>query len=362
MTKRILLCAGGTGGHMFPADALARELIARGYHVELATDVRGQRFEPFAGGIHLHILSSGAMIGGLRGKLSAVWALLKGFVQSVVLIRAYRPDIVVGFGGYPTFPPVRMAQMLGVPTVIHESNAVMGVANLWLARGARAIATPTEHMYGLRPADQTKIKVTGNPVRPDIAAISRTAYPDFLPGRGIRMFVTGGSQGARILSDVLPQAMVQLPPEDRARIQIVQQVSADLIPALEQTYRSAGVTCTLAPFFRDMADQLSAAHVFIGRSGASTVAEMAAAGRPAVFVPYPHHKDQQQKRNAETLVKAGAAWIIEQKDFTPASVVAQMQVFLQNPDVLKIAGAKALSCGEPQAASRLADVVELELR
>lgn len=359
--KMILLCAGGTGGHMFPADALARELIARGHNVVLATDGRGKRFEPFAGGIKLYVLSSGAMIGGIKGKLSSLIALAKGFRESQALLKELRPDIVVGFGGYPSFPPVMMAQIMKMPTVIHESNAVLGLANVVLAPMAKKIATPTANMNRLRAADRAKIAVTGNPVRPDIAAVGQGDYPKFINGNGLRIFITGGSQGAQVLTEVLPRALAHLPEGDRRRIEVVQQCAEGDIPRLQSAYGKAGIRAELQPFFRDMADRLRAAHLFIGRSGASTVAEIAVAGRPALFVPYPHHKDQQQLKNTQDMVKAGAAWVIEQKAFTPQSVLAQMAVFLQNPDILKQAADNAKGCGHAHAARELADVVLKEI-
>lgn len=353
----ILLAAGGTGGHMFPADALARELIARGHNVALATDIRGKRFEPFAGGIKLYVLSSGAMIGGLKGKVSSFMALTKGFRESQILLKELRPDIVVGFGGYPSFPPVMMAQMMKIPTVIHESNAVLGLANVALAPLAKKIATPTENMNRLRTSDRAKLVVTGNPVRPDIAAVGHVGYPEFMNGNGLRIFVTGGSQGAQVLTEVLPRALAHLPEAERKRIEIVQQCAEADIPRLQSVYGKAGIKAELQPFFRDMADRLKNTHLFVGRSGASTVAEIAAAGRPALFVPYPHHKDQQQLKNARILADVGGAWIIEQKGFTPQSVLARMKDFLQNPDILKEAAEKAKAQGQTDAARKLADTV-----
>lgn len=355
--KMILLCAGGTGGHMFPADALARELVARGHNVVLATDARGKRFEPFAGGIKLYVLSSGAIIGGLKGKIDSLRALIKGTQEAKVLLSELKPDVVVGFGGYPSFPPVLMAQLQKIPTVIHESNAVLGLANVALAPMARKIATPTENMNRLRASDRAKIVVTGNPVRPDIAAVGAVPYPDWLPGQGISIFVTGGSQGAQVLTEVLPRALAHLPEAERKRVEVVQQCAEADIYRVQSVYDKAKIKAELRPFFRDMADRLRAAHLFIGRSGASTVAEIAAAGRPALFVPYPHHKDQQQLKNARILADVGAAWILEQKVFSPQSVLAQMKVFLQNPDILKEAAEKARAQGQGDAARKLADTV-----
>lgn len=351
--KLILLCAGGTGGHMFPADALARDLLGRGFRVELATDVRGKRFEPFAGGIPIHIISSGALKSGLAGKLESAGSLVKGFFQSRVLLKRIKPSVVVGFGGYPSFPPVMVAQMMNIPTVIHESNAVMGIANAGLARFAKKIAVPLADMGGIH--DTSNMVVTGNPVRPDIAALHDRVYPDVT---GIlRIFITGGSQGAGVLTDVVPKALAKLPAEGRARIEVVQQCAENLIPALERAYRDMGIKATLKPFFRDMPEQLSKTHLFIGRSGASTVAEMCVAGVAALYVPYPHHKDQQQLRNARAVADAGGAWVIEQPQFTPERLLAKMADFLQNPAILQVVASKARDLGEPHAARKLGDVV-----
>lgn len=355
--KLILLSAGGTGGHMFPADALAQDLISRGYRVALATDVRGKRFEPFAGGIPIHVLNSGTIGSGIVRKIRSVLALGMGFYQARKLLSDLKPAVVVGFGGYPSVPAVYAAQTKKIPTIIHEQNAILGKANVFLAPKAERIAVAWAHVEGLDNTDESRAIVTGNPVRPDISGLYNKPYPTIEQDGPLRIFITGGSQGASVFSEIIPQALSKLPAHHRARLEIVQQVHDVDMGRVKGIYEGAGIKCDLRPFFKDMALQFEKCHLVIARSGAGTVSEVTTAGRPAIFVPYPHHADQQQKRNADAVADAGGAWVMTQNGFTAEALLARLETFLQNPETLFRAAENARSCGRPDAARKLGNIV-----
>ena len=355
--KLILLSAGGTGGHMFPAEALAQDLLSRGYRVALATDVRGKRFEPFAGGIPAHVLNSGTLGAGIFNKIKSGVSLLTGILQARKLLADLKPAAVVGFGGYPSVPAIYAAQMMKIPTVIHEQNAILGRANVFLAPKADRIAVAWPHVEGLDHTDEARAIVTGNPVRPDISALYNKPYPAIERDGVLRVFVTGGSQGASVFSDVLPGALAKLSAHHRARLEIVQQCRTEDLPRVRDVYEGAKIKADLRPFFKDMALQLEKCHLFIGRSGAGTVSEVTTAGRPSIFVPYPHHADQQQKRNADSVADAGGAWVMTQEGFTAEALLARLETFLQNPETLFRAAENARSCGRPDAARKLGNIV-----
>lgn len=356
-SKLILLSAGGTGGHMFPADALARDLLARGYRVALATDERGKKYAHFTDGVSTHVLSSGGLHPGLVSKIKTILALLAGLWQARGLVKSLQPAAVVGFGGYPSFPAVFAAQKNNVLTIIHEQNAVIGQANAMLAHGADRIATNMASIEGLNATDARRAVVTGNPVRPAIAALYTQPYPLIEQDGPLRIFVMGGSQGASVFGDILPEAFTRLSSDYRARLDIVQQCRADDIQRVQDIYNKAGIKARLQPFFDDVPARLEWAHLVISRSGASTVAEVTTAGRPAIFVPYPHHADQQQKKNADAVADVGGAWVMTQNGFTPEALLARIETFLQNPAILSRAAEKARECGKPDAARRLGNLV-----
>lgn len=342
---------------MFPAESLAQDLLSRGYRVALATDIRGKRYEPFAGGIPVHVLQSGTTGPGIICKLRSVASLLVGFFQARKLLSDLKPSVVIGFGGYPSVPAVYAAQGKRIPTIIHEQNAVLGRANVFLAPKAERIAVAWGHVEGLDGPDEARATVTGNPVRPDIAALYNKPFPTIEQDGPLRIFITGGSQGASIFSDIIPSALAKLAPHHRDRLEIVQQCRAEDVPRVRNIYEDAGIKCDLRPFFKDMALQLEKCHLFIGRSGAGTVSEVTTAGRPSIFVPYPHHADQQQKRNADSVADAGGAWVMTQNGFTAEALLARLETFLQNPETLFRAAENARSCGRPDAARKLGNLV-----
>lgn len=356
-SKLILLSSGGTGGHITPAQALARDLVSRGYRVELVTDDRGMKYETMFSGIPMTVVRSGTFGAGFFGKAKGAGNLALGILQAAKLIRKKRPVLVVGFGGYPSVPGVYAAQKLKIPTIIHEQNAIIGKANAFLAAKAERIALSLPEMQGLDESERTRAVVTGNPVRPDIAALYTQPYPKLDHTDPLRIFVMGGSLGAKVFSEVLPKTFSRLTADYRARLYIVQQCRADDLESVRQVYQDAGIQADLRPFFDDVAGELAKAHLIIGRSGASTVAEVATAGRPAIFVPYPHHKDQQQKMNADAIADVGGAWVMAESGFTPEALLARIETFLQNPAILFRAAEKARECGKPDAARKLGNLV-----
>ncbi|MGQ0526497.1 MAG: undecaprenyldiphospho-muramoylpentapeptide beta-N-acetylglucosaminyltransferase [Alphaproteobacteria bacterium] len=354
----IFLSAGGTGGHVTPAQALSDELRARGCRVALVTDRRGHKYVPIFGGVDVHVISAGTFGPGLKKKIKGMFTLALGFVQSLVLISKHRPDLVIGFGGYPSVPAVFMAQRMQIRTIIHEQNAVIGKANAFLAAKAERIAMSLANLQGLDESELKRAVVTGNPVRKDILALASQPYPVMEENGILRIFVMGGSLGARVFSDVIPKACGGLFADYRSRLHIMQQCRAEDIDEARAAYAALDIRAELAPFIRDVAGELAKAHLFIGRSGASTVAEVTIAGRPSIFVPYPYHKDQQQKMNANAVADTGGAWVMTENGFTVEALQARLQTFLQNPGILQAAAAKSRLCGRPDATSRLADLVQ----
>lgn len=342
---------------MTPAIALAGDLLSRGYRVEIITDPRGQKFSGLFGGLPMHVIRSGTLGSGLGGKIKGLFNLGIGAMQAAAMIWRLRPALVIGFGGYPSVPGVWAAQRLGIPTVIHEQNAVIGKANAFLAPSCSRIALSWPDVQGLDEAEKNNAVLTGNPVRADIAALFNQPYPALQPGGRIRILVMGGSLGARVFTDVVPAALGRLPPEYRQRLFVVQQCRPEDLEQVKALYAGSNIQCELAPFFDDVAVQLTKAHLVIGRSGASTVAEVTAAGRPAIFVPYPHHKDQQQKMNADSVADAGGAWVMAESGFTPDTLLARVETFLHNPEILFRAAEKSRACGKPDAARRFGNLV-----
>jgi UDP-N-acetylglucosamine--N-acetylmuramyl-(pentapeptide) pyrophosphoryl-undecaprenol N-acetylglucosamine transferase len=351
---RILLAAGGTGGHLFPAEALANALIARGFEVDLVSDDRAAQYaDRFPA--RLHQVTSGTVTGGgYLGKLKGAFLLLKGTRESLGLISRLKPAAVVGFGGYPTVPPVWAATMRGVPTIIHEANAVMGRANRFVARRVTKIATG----FPLKSnAFAEKSVVTGNPVRPPVIEAAKQVYQAPAPGAPLTVLVTGGSQGARVMSDIAPKAIEALSPEERGRIAMVQQARGEDLERVRDTYQRLGVKAEVEPFFKDLPARIAGADLVIGRSGASTCAELAIIGRASILVPLPGSIDQDQAANARILSEAGGAIVCPQPEFTPEWLAGRLRDFLSEPGRLADAAQKARSVATPDAAERLAELV-----
>ncbi len=355
--KLVMLCAGGTGGHVMPAQALARDLISRGFAVELITDKRGMKFKDTFGDIPIHECHAGTLGAGLKGKALGAMNLGLGILQAQKLIRRKRPAIVVGFGGYPSFPPMYAAQKAKILTIIHEQNAIIGKANDMLAAKAERIASSTPTLQGIDDNERIRMIYTGNPVREDITALYTKPYPSLNENGSLRILITGGSLGARVLSEVIPEALAKLQPDHRKRLHIVQQCREEDIAKAQEIYLVAGIEAELSTFIYDMPKEIEMCHLFIGRSGASTIAEMSVSGRPAIYVPAGYHKDNQQKMNADVIADAGGAWVMTENGFTPDTVMARIETFLQNPEILFRAAEKARECGKPDAARKLGNLV-----
>ena len=354
--RPILLAAGGTGGHLFPAEALANELAARGVPVELVTDERALKYGGAFPARAMHRVRAATPTGGsIVSKASAVAQLGVGFFEALALLRRVKPLCVVGFGGYPTAPPALAASVLGIPTVLHEQNAVMGRANRFLAGRADRIATGFAQLKGPSAAVLAKCEHVGNPVRPAVIAAAAMPYPDVADGR-LRVLVTGGSQGARVMSDVVPTAVAALAPELRARLTLVQQARGEDETRVREAYAALGFTAEVAPFFADLPMRMAQAHLVIARAGASTVSELAVIGRPSILVPFPFALDQDQAANAAHLAASGAAVVIPQPEFTTSRLKAELEAAFADPQGLTRRAAAAKSAGTPDAAARLADL------
>ncbi len=348
----VILAAGGTGGHMFPAQALARELLARDLRVALITDRRGGGFGPDLPQVETHCISAGAIAGtGLGKRLLGAMHLGLGYLQARTLLKTLAGDVVVGFGGYASVPTVFAAARRGRRVILHEQNAVLGRANRLLAPRAWA------SVDGIGPADRDKIHITGNPVRPGIAALASLPAAVADAEGPLRLLVVGGSQGAAVFNTVVPAAITLLSPELRQRIEVCQQVRGPEIDTVAAAYRACGVTCQLAAFVENMPERLAAAHLVISRAGASTMAELTAAGRPAVMVPYPWAADNHQTANAQRLVEAGGGWLVPQSMLTAESLAERLDSLLSNPAILARAGRCARAVARDRAAAALADLV-----
>ncbi|HSP50180.1 MAG TPA: undecaprenyldiphospho-muramoylpentapeptide beta-N-acetylglucosaminyltransferase [Pseudolabrys sp.] len=352
----VLLAAGGTGGHLFPAQALADALQKRGAVIDLTTDARAAHFKFPARAVH--VIPSATLRGRNPIALTRTAALLTlGTAKAWAMLGRVRPAVVVGFGGYPTVPPLMAATLRGIPTVLHEQNGVMGRANRLLAPRVTAIATGFPTLARLDSRLQGKIIFTGNPVRREVIAAAATPYgaPE-LNGK-LRLLVFGGSQGARVMAEIVPAAIERLAADLRARLALVQQARAEDLDTVRGTYARLGVAADCAPFFSDLPACMAAAHLVISRSGASTVAELSAIGRPAILVPLPHALDQDQLANAGVLEAAGGAIRIEQRDFTPHRLAAEIAALAGDPGRLARMAQAAKSAGSIDAAERLADLV-----
>ncbi len=354
----IILAAGGTGGHLVPAHALAAELRARGHGVMLVTDDRGIKYPGLFKDVPVRILPAGRLGGGALGMLRAVRSVMRGRREAKRLYRQHRPDVVVGFGGYPAFPALLAASAIKVPTVLHEQNAVLGRVNRWLAGEAKAIATSYAEVERLKSADRAKAVLVGNPVRDAVVRLGELPFPPFDDSAPLKILVTGGSQGATILGTVVPEGLGLLPSHLRLRLQVVQQCRADDIESVRARYAALGIPAELLTYIEDMPARIGDAHLVIARAGASTIAELTAAGRPAILVPLPIATDDHQTVNAREMARAGGARMIVQSDFTPATLAAQIETIASDPQALANAAGRALSVGRPHATRDLADLVE----
>lgn len=360
--RLIVLAAGGTGGHVFPAEALARELMQRGHRLALVTDRRGDAYGGALGEIDTHRIRAGGIAGkGPLAKIKSVAELALGTLQARGLLKDLKPSAVVGFGGYASLPTVMAAGFAGISTVLHEQNAILGRANRLLAGRARAIAVSFPDSRGIPANAETKVTHTGMPVRTNILDVRDAPYPTFTDDKPFNILVLGGSQGARVLSEVIPEAMGRLPEKLRKRLDITQQCRPEDLENVRGTYKRLGVDAELASFFDDVPARLAASHLVISRSGASTVAELLAVGRPALLVPYRYAVDDHQSLNAHAVDEVGAGWLIPEADFTAESLASRLQSMFGMPMILEKAAEAARKAGRPDATERLATLVEATL-
>ncbi|HET6839532.1 MAG TPA: UDP-N-acetylglucosamine--N-acetylmuramyl-(pentapeptide) pyrophosphoryl-undecaprenol N-acetylglucosamine transferase [Bradyrhizobium sp.] len=357
-TPLILLAAGGTGGHLFPAEALGVELIKRGYRVRLATDARAVRYSGFFTKDMIDVVPSETVRGRTPWSLAYTGAMLAaGTAVSLNLMRRLKPAAVVGFGGYPTVPPLLAARLFGVPGIIHEANAVLGRANRFLSSRVSAIATSLPGVLDRDPALAGKTATVGTPMRPAILVASTVKFvPPELTGP-FRLLVVGGSQGARVMADIVPDAIERLEPSLWSRLILTQQVREEDMARVRAVYDRLKIAADLAPFFAGLPARLASSHLVISRSGAGTVAELGAIGRPSILVPLPGSIDQDQFANAGVLAQVNGAIRIPQKDFTPDRLAAEISALAAEPARLAAMAASARSVGRLDAAERLADLV-----
>ena len=364
MTGAIVLAAGGTGGHVFPALALATELALRGRQPALITDRRGDRYcaAYTANGAHTfgtHVIRAGTLSArGPFGSLKGLFDILAGTMAARRLLGRLDTGAVVGFGGYPSLPTMLAALRAGLPTLIHEQNAVFGRVNQRLARRVMAIALSFPETRGLGAADQLKTTLTGTPVRAEIAAIGERVYEPPLSDGPLELLVIGGSQGAALFSSTVPAALGQLPPNLKTRLHVIQQCRPEDREKVRAVYEHEGITAETAAFFDDLPVRLDRAHLVVARAGAATVSELQAAGRPSLLVPFARAMVDHQTANARALTDAGGGWLVTESMFTPERLRDQLAALLADPAALARAAAAARGATPRNAAQRLADLTE----
>jgi UDP-N-acetylglucosamine--N-acetylmuramyl-(pentapeptide) pyrophosphoryl-undecaprenol N-acetylglucosamine transferase len=357
-SRHYVLAAGGTGGHLIPAFALAVELDRRGHHVALVTDDRGAALPGKPEFLPAHVIPASKLGRNPLKWPAGIAAILEGRRMAMRLYESFQPSAVIGFGGYPVFPALLAALASDVPSIVHEQNAVLGRVNRMVARRVDAIATAYPEVARLSSRHAVKVHLVGNPVRPEVLDLRDEPFPAFTSDGLLRVLVTGGSQGARILSEVVPDGLAMLPPALRQRLQVTQQCRAEDLEAVRARYRSHDIPAELGTYFENMASRLADAHLFIGRAGASTIAELTAVGRPAILVPLPIATDDHQAANTREIVRAGGARMIRQERFTAKELAKQIQALAQRPETLATAAHAAWNCGRPRAVQDLADLVE----
>jgi UDP-N-acetylglucosamine--N-acetylmuramyl-(pentapeptide) pyrophosphoryl-undecaprenol N-acetylglucosamine transferase len=352
----VVLATGGTGGHVFPAEALAGELEARGVPFALVTDSRGRQWQGALARRPIHYIHADSPTGSIKRRLTAGLSLLRGLFDAWWALGKLSPAAVVGFGGYASVPTMLAARLRRLPSMLHEQNAVLGKANRMSVGSAARIATSftvTRHIA----EDDPRTRLVGNPVRESVRALRGTPYRPPSADRTVDLLVFGGSQGAASFSQVIPDAVIALPPALRRRLRIVQQCRPEDLERVRARYGEAGIVAELAPFFADLPQRLAASHIVIGRSGASTVSELATIGRPSILIPFPYAADDHQTANARAYERSGGCIVIPHANFTAETLGGHLQALLDSPQRLSDMAAQALAAGRPDAAARLADVV-----
>jgi len=357
----IALAAGGTGGHLFPAEALARELMARGHRVVIHTERRGAAYTHALAGIEHMVLPASHLEGGLFKKARAALTIARAVWQSRADLKRRNAALMVGFGGYPSFAPALAARSLGLPLILHEQASRLSKANRQLLRWASALAVSFPEVEGTNGFDPARIHHTGNPVRQSIVD-ARAPYPALSADSPLRLLVIGGSQSAEVFGKVVPPAVLALPEPIRQRLQLDLQYKGDDASAIAGQLHAGGIKAEVRPFFEDIGARLSAAHLVITRAGASTAADLLTIGRPAIFVPLPRGGSrQEQARNAQTLAEAGVGWVMPEAELIPEALTAQLAALLGDPERLSVAAESAAVLATPRAAAQLADLVARNL-
>lgn len=355
----IVVAAGGTGGHLFPAFALAEEMKRRGYEVDLITDMRGEHYQQNTPVRKVYPLPAAT----IKGKnpiaiAKTLMTLNKGRSMAKEILQELQPKVVIGFGGYPSLSPLLAAQGLKIPTVVHEQNAVMGRANKLLAKSVSKIALSFEKTKYIDDSMLSRVEVVGNPVRDIVRQWGEQPYLARAHGEPFNLLIFGGSQGARYFSETLPDALAHLSPKKRENLRIVQQCREEDLKAVQKIYDDSGISANLSTFFDNLPEVMANAHLIIGRAGASTVAELAVMGRPSVLVPLPHSLDNDQLYNAKTLSDVGGAWLMEQDKLTPELLALGIFKVMDDPEQLAEAAKSAKQMGKPDAVIKFADVVQ----
>jgi UDP-N-acetylglucosamine--N-acetylmuramyl-(pentapeptide) pyrophosphoryl-undecaprenol N-acetylglucosamine transferase len=354
----VVLAAGGTGGHVFPAEALAIELIKRGFYLVLITDRRGDNMKGRLAELDTYRVWAGGIAGRrLILRIVSIIEILIGTFQAWMLLRRLKPEVVVGFGGYSSVPTMLAAVYSGRKVVIHEQNAVLGRANRLLAKRIQIIATSFAAVSAIPKALEYNTVLTGMPVRPAVVSLRNQPYPNIEPSREINLIIFGGSQGAKVFSTVVPNALDQIHETLRCRIRVTQQCRPEDVKRVRSLYSTFGIEADISSFFSDMPDRIASAHLVICRAGASTVAELTTIGRPAILVPYMHAVDDHQSQNAYAVDEIGGGWLIPENNLTTEILSDRLESLLSVPRILENAGSAAKAAGIPDAASRLADIV-----
>jgi UDP-N-acetylglucosamine--N-acetylmuramyl-(pentapeptide) pyrophosphoryl-undecaprenol N-acetylglucosamine transferase len=359
MSKKVVfIAAGGTGGHLFPAAAFAEEMAQRSWRVMLITDARGRRYAENFPAERIDDVPASSVSANPLQAIPAFFKIRKGIEASKQRFRDLPPALVAGFGGYPSFPALMAARSLKVPILIHEQNAVLGRVNRTLAGSAAIVACGFERLDGLPARAADRKRVVGNPVRSPIKAVREKPYPEAPAGGALNLLVIGGSQGARVFGEVIPEAVAMLPADLRARISVVQQVREEQLAGVRAVYAEAGVKAEAEAFFNDMGRRLAEAHLVIARAGASTVTELQVAGRPSILIPLAIAADDHQTANAAGLTAVGAADVIPEAQFKPETLAALLRQRLNDAHGLAVRAAAARATGKPDAAKLLADLAE----
>lgn len=359
MTKKtkIMLAAGGTGGHIFPAESLAQVLIDNGHEVVFISDKRYRKYSHTPSHLEVKKIAAAPLSGGLLAKLKAVVSIFLGIAKAISIIKNEKPDVVVGFGGYPSFPTMIAAIITKHKTVIHEQNAVLGKVNRIVAPYVDVIATSFEKTSGIKEGDKKKVVMTGNPIRPAIIKLKEFDYPEIKKGDGLHILVIGGSQGANIFSQVVPNAILSLPDKIKSYIRVDQQCRQEDIIKVRELYEKDSVNVELATFFEDMPARLAAAHLVISRSGASSISELTVAGKPSILVPYMYAADDHQTANAKAIEKAGAAVLVSQENFTSEVLKEKLEELIKNPSKLSDMSVRAKAVAKDKAVDDLVRLV-----